>query len=210
MVGGVSITDKSRIPSIDIWSVLGIGVAVNVKTSTWVFNSFRRSLCLTPKRCSSSIIIKPKSKNSTSLESKRWVPIIKSTRPFFNLARISVCCVLVWKRLRTSTFTPKLIKRSVKLLKCCSARTVVGTRTATCFPSFIALKAARIATSVLPKPTSPTNKRSIGRSSSISCLISLIERIWSSVSTYEKPESNSSWLASSGEKAKPFLAWRSA
>jgi len=30
LVGGVSITDKSRIPSIDMWRVRGIGVAVKV------------------------------------------------------------------------------------------------------------------------------------------------------------------------------------
>ena len=34
--------------------------------------------------------------------------------------------------------------------KCCAARTVVGTSTATCLPSWIALNAARSATSVLP------------------------------------------------------------
>ena len=59
-MGAVSITDKSRTPNIDMFNVLGIGVAVNVKTSTLVFNSFNRSLCLTPKRCSSSIINNPK------------------------------------------------------------------------------------------------------------------------------------------------------
>ena len=41
--------------------------------------------------------------------------------------------------------------RSRKVSKCCSASTVVGTSTATCLPSMTALKAARMATSVLPK-----------------------------------------------------------
>ncbi len=37
-----------------------------------------------------------------------------------------------------------------KVLRCWLARTVVGQRTATCLPSMTALKAARMATSVLP------------------------------------------------------------
>ena len=48
--------------------------------------------------------------------------------------------------------------RSRKVLKCCCASTVVGTSTATCLPSITALNAARMATSVLPKPTSPQIK----------------------------------------------------
>ena len=44
----------------------------------------------------------------------------------------------------------KAAKRWVKVRRCWSARTVVGTRTATCRPSWIALNAARSATSVLP------------------------------------------------------------
>ena len=39
----------------------------------------------------------------------------------------------------------------------------MGTSTATCLPSCTALNAARMATSVLPKPTSPQTRRSIGR-----------------------------------------------
>ena len=40
--------------------------------------------------------------------------------------------------------------RWLKVRKCCSASTVVGTRTATCWPLSMALKAARMASSVLP------------------------------------------------------------
>src|ERR1035438_6393540 len=53
-LGGVSITDMSRNPSNDICSVLGMGVALMAITSTCFFNCLSRSLCLTPKRCSSS------------------------------------------------------------------------------------------------------------------------------------------------------------
>ena len=49
---------------------------------------------------------------------------------------------------------------------------MVGTSTATCLPSCTALNAARIATSVLPNPTSPHTRRSIGWSSSMSAFTS--------------------------------------
>jgi hypothetical protein len=39
---------------------------------------------------------------------------------------------------------------------------VVGASTATCLPPVTATKAARSATSVLPKPTSPQTSRSMG------------------------------------------------
>ena len=51
----------------------------------------------------------------------------------------------------------------MKVLKCWRASSVVGTTTATCLPLMAAMKAARNATSVLPKPTSPQTRRSIGR-----------------------------------------------
>ena len=46
--------------------------------------------------------------------------------------------------------TGKPPSRSRNVVKCCCASTVVGTSTATCLPSITALKAARMATSVLP------------------------------------------------------------
>ena len=47
------------------------------------------------------------------------------------------------------------MSRSLKVLKCWRDSSVVGTTTATCLPFIAAMKAARSATSVLPKPTSP-------------------------------------------------------
>ena len=68
---------------------------------------------------------------------------------------------------------------------------VVGTTTATWAPDMAATKAARKATSVLPKPTSPQISRSIGRSRLMSCLIEPSALSWSSVSVYGNSASNS-------------------
>ena len=73
---------------------------------------------------------------------------------------------------RPLTVTGNPAIRSVKVCRCCSASSVVGTRTATCLPSWTALKAARTAISVLPYPTSPQTTRSIGTGFSMSFLTS--------------------------------------
>ena len=61
-----------------------------------------------------------------------------------------------------ATRTGRPEKRSLKVRKCWRASSVVGTTTATWRPARAAMKAARSATSVLPKPTSPQISRSIG------------------------------------------------
>ena len=48
------------------------------------------------------------------------------------------------------TLTGKDCMRSVNVLRCCWASSVVGTSTTTCLPSCTALNAARTAISVLP------------------------------------------------------------
>ena len=80
-LGGVSITDMSRIPARPIWSVRGMGVAERVRQSTVVRRCFKRSLAATPKRCSSSTTRRPRSLKTTSLESRRWVPMRMSILP---------------------------------------------------------------------------------------------------------------------------------
>ena len=69
--GGVSMTDISRMPSSDIFKVLGMGVAESVKTSTFFFNCLSFSLCATPNRCSSSTTTRPSFGNTTSLDKMR-------------------------------------------------------------------------------------------------------------------------------------------
>ena len=103
--GGVSIRVRSRSPASDRCSVRGIGVAVSVSTSTASRSSLSRSLCFTPNRCSSSTTRRPRSLNSTSLESSRWVPMTMSVLPSASRASACFCSFAVRKRESTSTLT---------------------------------------------------------------------------------------------------------
>ena len=149
-LGGVSMTDMSRMPDRPICSVRGMGVAERVRQSTLVLSCLRRSLAATPKRCSSSITSRPRSAKSTSFESSRWVPISTSTWP--RCRRPSTCLTsrAGRKRETISTVTGKGAKRWRKVFQCWKASTVVGASTATCLPSSTQRMAARMATSVLP------------------------------------------------------------
>ena len=209
-LGGVSITDISRSPASDMFSVRGIGVAVRVSTSTLWLISLRRSLCATPKRCSSSTTSRPRSSKCTSFESSRCVPMRISTFPSSTAATTFFCSAALRKRLIISIFTGKAAMRRRNVSKCWKTKIVVGARTATCLESHTALKAARMATSVLPYPTSPHSRRSIGAERSMSRLMSAMAMIWSGVSVNSKASSNSRCQGVSAEKAKPGAALRSA
>src|SRR5690606_3352720 len=96
---------------------------------------------------------------------------------------------------------------------CCWARRVVGARIATCLPAWTALKVARIATSVLPNPTSPNTRRSITASLSMSALTSWMAVSWSAVSSNGNAASISCCPGGSVGKANPSARarrrWRS-
>ena len=79
--GGVAISDSSRTPVSASCSVRGIGVADSVSTCTSLFSSFSRSLCLTPKCCSSSTISRPRFLNEIDEPSSACVPTTMSTVP---------------------------------------------------------------------------------------------------------------------------------
>ena len=110
-----------------------------------------RSLCSTPKRCSSSMMTRPRSLNCTSV---RHEPMRADNDVDFACGNSLHDAFLFARRLRnrltTSTTNGYSASRCEKVRKCCSASTVVGTRTATCLPLSMALKAARMASSVLP------------------------------------------------------------
>ncbi len=180
--GGVAIRLSSRTPDSASCSVRGIGVAVSVSTCTSKRSAFSRSLCATPKCCSSSMTSSPRFLNRTDFASSACVPTTISTVPSASPVRVSSASFAPTKResWRTRTGSPR--NRSEKLLKCWRASSVVGAITATCIPDIAVTKVARSATSVLPKPTSPQISRSIGAPDSRSPSTSAMALSWSSVS----------------------------
>ena len=144
------IVDISRMPVMAISRVRGIGVADIDSTSTAVRMRLSCSLCSTPKRCSSSTMISPRSLNRMSGLSSRWVPTTMSTLPSAMPRMTSAASLSVWKRLSPLSTTGKPVIRSAKVERCWVTSSVVGTSTATCLPSWTALNAARTAISVLP------------------------------------------------------------
>ena len=109
-----------------------------------------------------------------SFASNACVPIIISTAPSRKASRFFFICDVVTNLESCLTLIPVPRNRSSNDLKCCRANNVVGAIIATCVPALAAIKAARNATSVLPKPTSPHIKRSIGFPEDISLTTSSI------------------------------------
>ncbi len=138
------------------------------------------------------------------------MPTTTSTEPAASPASVAACSLAATARERSRTVAGKAANRWSKVRTCWSARTVVGTRTATWRPSWIALKAARSAISVFPYPTSPTTIRSIGRAVSMSAFTSSIARSWSRVSSYGKEASSSCCHGVSGANGWPSAAARAA
>ena len=84
-------------------------------------------------------------------ESSRWVPIQHIDLALVESRGDLAALGLERNREIISTFTGYGAKRSLKVLKCCRARMVVGTSISTCYlPWEAALNAALSATSVLP------------------------------------------------------------
>ncbi len=103
--GAVFRDEISLIPRRDRCNVRGIGVAVNVRTSTDSLNFFSFSLCATPNLCSSSMTINPTSLKVTSFWTNLCVPITISTFPSFKSSNISFCSFRVLNLLNTSILT---------------------------------------------------------------------------------------------------------
>ena len=81
LAGGEAMMESSLSEPSAILSVLGIGVAVIVNISLCPRSCLRASFCLTPKRCSSSIIINPKFLYLIEPWISLWVPITISILP---------------------------------------------------------------------------------------------------------------------------------
>ena len=109
---------KSRAPIKEKWSVLGIGVAVRVSVSTVSRNNLSFSLCATPKRCSSSIIIRPRSVNLYLSDKILCVPMRISILPSCKSSAIWSDSLPVLKRDINCILTGKSLNLSLKVLKC--------------------------------------------------------------------------------------------
>ena len=208
--GGVAIRLISRTPVSASCRVRGIGVAVRVRTCTSSLIAFSFSLWATPKCCSSSTISRPMWLKVTLFASRAWVPTTMFTSPEASPARTSLASLAPTMRESCATLIGSPAKRAEKVRKCWRDSSVVGTTTATCMPDMAATKAARRATSVLPKPTSPQIRRSIGRPEARSSSTSEIARVWSSVSAKGKRAQNSSQAPSGGIMASASRSLRAA
>ena len=202
--------EMSRSPESDMWSVRGIGVAERASTSTSSRSERRSSFWATPNRCSSSRITSPSSFGITSRDRRRWVPTSTSTFP---AAKSAITCFVsagLRKRETISMLSGKSRKRSRNVFQCCSARIVVGHRTSTWRLLTATANAARTATSVFPKPTSPQTSLSIGLVDSRSSLTASIARAWSSVSRYGNEASSRSSHSFERSKLAPSARCRCA
>jgi hypothetical protein len=153
--------DSSRRPVIAICSVRGIGVAVSVSTCTSAFSAFSRSLWTTPKRCSSSTITRPSRLNSTPLARSAWVPTTMSTVPSARPSRVALASAA------GPGATGAHLHRASRQTARGNSGNAGGPAGGRADHRHLharhrRTKAARSATSVLPKPTSPHTSRSIG------------------------------------------------
>ena len=148
-----------------MFSVRGIGVAVSVSTCTSARSACRRSLSRTPKRCSSSTmmqaeVLEARMRMQQAMRGDHDVDRAAARGPP-GLPAVSLPSC----RSATAPRCAPASRRSGRGSSPGAAGRAAwsGTSTATCLPACTATKAARIATSVLPKPTSPQTMRSIGR-----------------------------------------------
>ena len=146
------IVDISRMPVIDISRVRGIGVALIEHTSTEVRSRFICSLCSTPKRCSSSTTIRPRSFIRISGLSSRCVPTTMFDAPIGQTGRdLGSLLGGLETPLKPFTTTGSPLIRSANVERCWVTSSVVGTSTAHVLAVLHRLsKAARTAISVLP------------------------------------------------------------
>ena len=180
--GGVAMTLSDCSPTSAACRVRGMGVAVRVRTWTPSPSLRKAAFCRVPKRCSSSITTRPRSRKRTPLAASAWVPMAICTSPAASARLVSLFSAGGVRRDSEAIRRPKPAKRLRKVSRCWRASTVVGASTATCLPESAAAAVARSATSVLPKPTSPQASRSIGRPEARSRKVSAMALAWSGVS----------------------------
>ena len=139
--GGASgSSDVSRRPANAAPNVRGMGVALNVRTSTSTQAALKRSFCRTPNRCSSSTTASPRFRHGCRGDNKACVPTHTSQAPEATaaLTRLASCLGFGWPsstvspgRGATNNSTETLSGPNLrrKTFRCCLANTVVGART---------------------------------------------------------------------------------
>ncbi|KAF1029657.1 MAG: hypothetical protein GAK34_03869 [Delftia tsuruhatensis] len=95
--------------------VRGMGVAVSVSTSTSARMAFMASLWRTPKRCSSSMISRPRFLNCVDSDSSLCVPTTMSTEPSAMPLTAAVISLPERKRETSATLIGHLEKRSTSV-----------------------------------------------------------------------------------------------
>mmetsp|Transcript_12143 Transcript_12143/g.38654 ORF Transcript_12143/g.38654 Transcript_12143/m.38654 type:complete len:286 (+) Transcript_12143:754-1611(+) len=210
--GGVSREDMSRMPDMHMYMVRGMGVAESESTSMPRAACFIWSFCRTPNRCSSSTTSKPSLPQRILGERRAWVPTRMWTAPSATSSS-RACRSLADLLTSVESISTRTVcgMRRRRTRRCWAASTVVGERKATCLPFETARYAARIAASVLPKPTSPQTRRSIGRSDeTMSRWTSAKQESWSAVGEKGKPASKSAMRGPSGAQGGRVRDCRSA
>ena len=139
--GGASgSSDVSLSPANAAPNVRGMGVALNVRTSTSTQAALNRSFCRTPNLCSSSTTASPRFRHGCRGDRRACVPTHTSQAPEATaaLTRLASCLGLGWPsstvspgRGATNNSTETLSGPNLrrKTFRCCLAKTVVGART---------------------------------------------------------------------------------
>ena len=170
-------------------SVLGMGVALIISMwgseSECIF-SLSAKRWATPNLCCSSMMAKAKFLNCTCSWMTACVPTTNAASPLAMSASISVRSFFFWLPVSHATRLPNGVSsgssQPISLRKCCSAKISVGAMSAHCHPLSMAMAAANAATTVLPDPTSPCNKRCMGMGRWMSLAISSPTRLCALVS----------------------------
>jgi len=121
-------------PVSDICSVRGMGVAVSVSTSTSARMRLSFSLCATPKRCSSVNDHQAEILEGDVFLQQTVRPMMISSPPAATRARVSYFA-REHKSGHAADTDGAVGETLLKVVKCCSARIVVGTSTAVCAPA---------------------------------------------------------------------------
>ena len=160
--GSSSRMEMSRSPYMSSPSVRGMGVADMTRRCGLCALPASRPRWRTPNRCCSSTMARPRFLNCTASVSTAWVPTTSPARPSAMAASATRRSAAFMPPTSSVTLTPKGSRRSASVAACCRARISVGASMALCQPFWAAYQMAAAATSVLPLPTSPCNRRFMG------------------------------------------------